>query len=358
MEKLALNFLDNKICILKGSNFILDIEKIKAGLFGVAVGDSLGVPVEFKSREYLKQNSITDMIGFGTHYQPPGTWSDDSSLTFCLAESLCNGFNLNNIGENFQKWSKDGFWTPRGKVFDVGNTVKDAIFNLQQGCKAELAGSSDINSNGNGSLMRILPLAYYLLNYRGDAFAIVHKVSAITHRHIYSQIACSIYISFAINLLRGQSKTDAYESMQNRIIKYYSNKVSKIELSKFERILSSKVYTLQEHEIHSSGYVIDTLEASLWSLFKGNSFSDVVLTAVNLGEDTDTTGAVTGGLAGIYYGFNNIPAKWINVLAKKDKILTLSCNLFKQLNKDKDDEKFKFKLILKKVLDFSSINNK
>jgi ADP-ribosylglycohydrolase len=139
--------------------------KVKSLLFGVAVGDALGVPVEFISREKLRGTPLKDMIGYGTHNVPPGTWSDDSSLTFCLAEALTEGFDLKAIGKNFVKWYYKNYWTARGKVFDV-------------------------DSNGNGSLMRISPLVFSMLDKPMDErYQITKQVSSITHGHIRSVIA-------------------------------------------------------------------------------------------------------------------------------------------------------------------------
>ncbi|GHT47383.1 hypothetical protein FACS189440_07710 [Bacteroidia bacterium] len=143
-------------------------DKIKLVLFGVAVGDALGVPVEFKSRQEMRQNPISDMIGYGTYNQPSGTWSDDSSLTFCLAEALTQDFNLNKIGQNFVKWYREGYWTPYGEVFDIGNSTKDAIYRISNGTKPELAGGCEETDNGNGSLMHIAPLLFYLLDKTQD----------------------------------------------------------------------------------------------------------------------------------------------------------------------------------------------
>ncbi|MCG9879576.1 MAG: ADP-ribosylglycohydrolase family protein, partial [Bacteroidia bacterium] len=138
--------------------------QIKSALFGLAVGDALGVPVEFESRENLKLKPVTDMIGNGTYNQPAGTWSDDSSLTFCLTEAIINGFSLTQIGENFKNWLTLNYWTAHGEVFDVGITTESAIKRLLEGCKPELAGGFEETDNGNGSLMRILPLVFYLDN--------------------------------------------------------------------------------------------------------------------------------------------------------------------------------------------------
>jgi hypothetical protein len=139
-------------------------DKIKSVLLGVAVGDALGVPVEFNSRQTIRKNPVTDMRGHGTYNQPPGTWSDDSSLTFCLAEALTSDFDLNTIGKNFVKWADENFWTPRGNVFDIGITIRQAIDRLAKGVQPDLAGGFDVASNGNGSLMRILPLLFHIVD--------------------------------------------------------------------------------------------------------------------------------------------------------------------------------------------------
>ncbi len=172
------------------------------------------MPVEFISRKELKNKPINDMLGYMVHYQPPGTWSDDSSMSFCLAESLCNGLDTADIGNNFCKWLDEGYWTPYRRVFDIGNTTLNAITKIKNGIEAEKAGDIAVYNNGNGSLMRILPLVYYLENYEENRFDMVHKVSGITHGHIYSKIACSIYVEFALNLLKGNDPIKSYINMQ------------------------------------------------------------------------------------------------------------------------------------------------
>jgi ADP-ribosylglycohydrolase len=160
-------------------------------LFGVAVGDALGVPVEFNSRQSIALNPVTDMNAHGTHDQLLGTWSDDSSLTFCLAEALTEQFDLQTIGNNFIAWLKKDFWTAHGNVFDVGVATRYAINRLQGGIHPDLAGGITENDNGNGSLMRILPLVLYIKDKPiSDRFQITKQVSSITHGHIRSVIAC------------------------------------------------------------------------------------------------------------------------------------------------------------------------
>ena len=298
------------------------------GLFGLCVGDALGVPVEFRARYRLKEKPVTDMIGYGTHNQPPGTWSDDSSLAFCLADSLCYGFNLQDIADKSCKWLYEAYWTPHGVVFDVGNTTRYAISRLKQGINLVEAGGKDEYSNGNGSLMRILPLAYYLENTKeNEKFEMVHQVSCLTHRHIRSQMACGIYVQFAINILRGDKPKSAYKNMKAIILDFYAKEPYTNEFENFSRILQADISKFSNDEIKSGGYVIDTLEAGLWSFLNNGSYEDTVLNAVNLGGDTDTTGAVAGGLAGIYYGYESIPKNWINKIAIRQDIIKLAKKL-------------------------------
>lgn len=308
---------------------VLDItvfEKIKSLLFGVAVGDALGVPVEFKSRDYLMENPITDMTGFGTYCLPPGTWSDDSSLTFCLAESLSQEFDINSIAHNFLKWLYQNYWTATGYVFDIGIATRQAIDRLKNGIAPELAGNSDEFSNGNGSLMRISPLLFYIIDKPiNERFELTKQVSSITHAHIRSVIACFYYLEFAKKLLENQDKFTIYKDLQKDIPLFLNSiNIDNSEIDKFERLLTYDIWNLSEELIKSDGYVIHSLEASIWCILTTDNFRDAVLKAVNLGYDSDTTAAVTGGLAGLLYGYDNIPQNWIQQLARKNDIENLA----------------------------------
>lgn len=302
--------------------------KILAGLMGLCVGDALGVPVEFEGRTKLVQSPVLTMRGYGTHNQPPGTWSDDSSLTFCLAECLCKGFSLEAIASSFCRWYREGYWTPYDKVFSVGRTTGEAIRHLEQGVSPLKAGGTDENSNGNGSLMRILPLAFdHQTLTLSELLERVHQVSCITHAHLRSQIACGIYISIAVCLLQGWEPESAYLQGIQNVKEIYMQVPYSSQISYFERVMTGEIANLPIDSIASSGYVVHTLEASLWCLLNTSSYADAVLQAVNLGEDTDTTAAVTGGLAGIYYGIENIPQEWIEQIARKDDIISLAARL-------------------------------
>lgn len=302
-------------------------DRIAGGLIGVAVGDALGVPVEFVERAALDRDPVTGLRGHGTHDQPAGTWSDDTSLTMCLAESLCDGFDVRDQARRFVGWLYDGAWTAHGAVFDVGNTTRDAIARLARGVEPTVAGGADQYANGNGSLMRTLPIALHRRaatpeTRRREAMS----ASALTHRHIRSQLACALYVEVAAGLCRGAAPDDAVRAAQ-RTYREFIEREHPHERLAFTRTLDENLKHYPRHEIESSGYVVHTLDASLWCLLSTTSFAEAVLKAVNLGEDSDTTGAVTGGLAGVAYGYDSIPHEWRARLARHDDILAVARRL-------------------------------
>lgn len=309
---------------------------VKAGIFGVCIGDALGVPVEFNKRETLKIFPVENMREFGSWNQPKGTWSDDSSLTLCLAEQLTKGYDLEKIGQSFVKWNKFGHWTAHGKLFDIGGTTRHSIARLIKGESAKFSGNIFEEDNGNGSLMRILPLSFYLKDEENieKIYQTVKEVSSITHGHFRSVFACFIYVIFAIELIKGKNKTEAYSQTQKIVLECAEFQgFNPKEIQLFERVLKNDISKYSENEISSSGYVLHTLEASIWCFLNSESYAEAVLKAVNLGEDTDTTGAITGGIAGIYYGFENIPEEWVSELVKRDDIEKLCIKLENKLMK-------------------------
>ncbi|PQA94742.1 hypothetical protein B0A69_09855 [Chryseobacterium shigense] len=307
---------------------------VKAGIFGVCIGDALGVPVEFKKREDLKRFPVTGYLEFMSWNQPKGTWSDDSSLTLCIADVLTKGYDLEKIGESFVKWNKYGHWTAHGRLFDIGGTTRHSIARLIKGESARFSGNIFEEDNGNGSLMRTLPLAFYLKD-EGDIekiYQTVKEVSAITHGHFRSVFACFIYIIFAIELIKGKNKKEAYLHVQKVALEYsVIHEFNPKEIELFHRILKNDISIYPEDEIKSGGYVLHSLEASLWCFLHSETYAEAVLKAVNLGEDTDTTGAITGGIAGIYYGFENIPEGWVSDLVRKEDIEVLCEKLHEKL---------------------------
>ncbi len=286
----------------------------------------MGVPVEFKSREEIAENPVSDMIGYGTYNLPPGTWSDDSSLAFCLAEALTVPYDVQGIANNFVRWYREAYWTPNGEVFDIGIATRQAIQRLEQGVAPEQAGGTDEHSNGNGSLMRILPLLFYTqAKPIEERFALTQQVSSITHGHIRSVMACFYYLEFARALATTPNPHTVYQILQESLPSFFAKQsIPPEEIALFDRLLQHDISTLPESAIHSSGYVLHTLDASIWCLLTTTNYADAVLKAVNLGSDTDTTGCVTGGLAGLLYGFDAIPKHWLEQLARKDDIADLA----------------------------------
>lgn len=295
------------------------------GIMGLCVADAIGVPVEFNNRETLRENPVVNMRSYGTYNQPAGTWSDDTSMTLCLVDSLSNGIDYEDIMKKFLEWFKEGAYTPHGVSFDIGNATRQALLRYSK-CKNPLqCGGTTEHDNGNGSLMRILPILFYLQSTYGtefkekdEAFAIVHNVSAITHAHKRSQLACGIYISIAALINGKMSLKAAVEQGIQAAMEYYrKHDEFTSELKYFERLERKTFADLPIEEIKSSGYVVDTLEAAIWCLLNTNNYKDCVLKAVNLGEDTDTVAAVAGGLAGLHYGYESIPNEWLMAIVKR-----------------------------------------
>ena len=306
-------------------------KQVEAILLGVAVGDALGVPVEFQTRGSFQ---VTDMLGYGTHNQPAGTWSDDTSLTLCLADSLSRGFSLDDIARNFIKWHAEAAFTAHGNVFDIGISTSKAIRNLKTGRGPDKSGNTDVNENGNGSLMRIAPLVFYVADKpQAERFEIVRQVSTITHAHPISVIACITYVEYLLKLLHGMDKVAAFEAVQKEMIQSFEvlplDRERQDAQSRFYRLLlpGTKIYALPEKEIKSGGFVVDTLEAAFWCFLTTDNYRDAVLKAVNLGGDTDTTAAVVGGMAGLFYRVEAIPENWRKKLARYDYFCGLAANL-------------------------------
>ncbi|MCB8814546.1 ADP-ribosylglycohydrolase family protein [Desulfosporosinus sp. SRJS8] len=302
-------------------------DAIIGGVMGVIIGDALGLPVQFMTKTEIKKNPITDMTGGGVFGLEPGAWSDDSSLTLCLAESLYDvGYNPADIARRFVMWYRDGYLTPSGKSFDVGGTTEIAMKRLIHGVAPFKAGPTDAKSNGNGSLMRILPATLFFA-HESDYTLIqrICEVSKITHGHPRSQLACSLYSLFVRELLKGSTPQKAYDTMllKSQTVFFIDRKIGK-QLSHFKRIISGELPDLDERDIKSGGYVVESLEAALWSFLTTSSFEDAVLKAVNLGWDTDTVGAITGSMAGVHYGYSNIPDHWLRKLLDYEKIMSLT----------------------------------
>lgn len=307
-------------------------QQVLGGILGFVTADALGVPVEFGPRSILKADPVTGMRAFGIFDQPAGTWSDDSSMTLCALESLTScGLNYEDMMEQFLAWANDGHMTPYGEVFDMGRTTREALMRYAKGTPLMECGATGERENGNGSLMRILPLALYLHRTTGThfstesgAYEAIHNVSSLTHAHPISLISCGIYCAVACHLLNGVELREAISSGISDAKTYYRDQPAFAPwLERFVRVEAEILAELPEDSIQSSGYVLHTLEAALWCLLTTKAYNECVLQAVNLGEDTDTVAAVAGGLAGIYYGKEAIPNEWLDVIAKRGMIESL-----------------------------------
>lgn len=294
--------------------------KIKSVILGHAVGDALGVPVEFCSREELDTGPVDDMEGFGSYPYAAGAWSDDTSMSLCALDSLAKGdIDWDEIMQNFRRWIENGEYTSVGECFDAGRTCIKAILNyLAFNPPATESGGTDEHSNGNGSLMRILPFVLFTEygEYVGNWLDIIHQASAMTHAHERSKIGCGIYTIIMRQLLHDPNMDSVELGLRRAECEYREF----AEFHHYKRIFASDFKNLKREEIKSTGYVVDTLEAALWCLMTTDNYRDCVLKAVNLGEDTDTVAAVAGGMAGALYGYDAIPEEWLNTLMKREYI--------------------------------------
>ncbi|MDW8402678.1 ADP-ribosylglycohydrolase family protein [Chloroflexus sp.] len=283
-------------------------DRIAGGLFGLLIGDALGVPYEFHPPDALPPLEQIDMqppAGFRRSHPtvPPGTWSDDGALALALLDSLltCDRLDLNDFALKIRSWYEQGAYTPDGIVFDAGVQTVKAIQALQQGLPPYRSGPAGESDNGNGSLMRVLPLALW---HTGDDRALVadaHMQSLPTHGHLRAQICCALYCLWARYELVGD--TDAWATATNRLREIYGNGQARIELETHIR-----PDDLSGGE--GKGYVVDTLRSARWAVAQGHSYERVVQAAIRLGYDTDTTACVAGGIAGIRYGLSGIPERW------------------------------------------------
>ena len=290
---------------------------ISAVIYGLVVGDALGVPVEFEKRDTY---SIIDMVGYGTYNQPPGTWSDDTSLTLALMEHLGEKSDLSILIDKFVSY-RDGYLTPFGYCFDIGIATNKAIERYLSGISPEVCGGKDERSNGNGALMRISPLVFLLIKMSNliNQVKVIKKYTTVTHGHPRSIVASIIYFFLLKDMLFNDSLPEVLDSVQIKLEEIFSQNSEYWEEyeNHFKEIFDEEFYHKSREEIKSTGYVMDTLKACLWCVGTTNSFKDAVLKAVNLGEDTDTIGAITGTLAGAKYSFESIPKEWIEKLVNK-----------------------------------------
>ena len=295
-------------------------QQAQAVIYGLAIGDALGVPVEFKERGTY---SITDMIGHGTYNQPLGTWSDDTSLSLALMEHLSECSDLPALMDKFAAY-RNGYLTPYGDCFDIGIATNQAIERYLAGNLPEESGGSGERDNGNGALMRISPLALILrreFNFLAKVECI-ESYTKITHRHPRAIVGSILYIQILIGLLLNNNLENTIKGTKKIFLESFdqSHPYRKEFEEYYADLFNKEFLELPSSEIASTGYVVDTLKAVIWCVGTTDSFKSAVLKAVNLGGDTDTIGAITGTLAGALYKIESIPEEWIQKLANKSLI--------------------------------------
>lgn len=308
-------------------------EKYLDGLMGFAIGDAMGFPVVNKTREELLANPVTKMIPHDLYKQPEGTWSTLTSLLIATIDSVNvkNTFDYMDISLKFSAFKNHASFTPYNEVFFIEKTTKDAI-DLYEEKRENLVECGISDSFSNGSLMRILPVAYYALENKlkdEEIFVLTKDLSSLTHKNEVVLMGCYLFIRYIIFLLNGKDKFSAYSMTKCVDYSMFSEDIQ----GYYNRILKEDISKLNVNAIHSSSSVVDTLEASLWVTLKSENFIEAVIGAVNLGEDTSSIGALVAFIAGLVYGYEAIPTEWKDTLVRKEYLL----DIFEEFSENKYD---------------------
>jgi len=311
------------------------------GMMGLVVGDALGMPVQFAKREEVKINPVKTMEGNGTYNMPPGTWSDDSSMALATLDSIREKGDVDypDIMERFVRWLFEGEYTPAGVAFDQGITCEEAISDYRRRKDYRTCGKTGEWANGNGALMRIMPACLYAYEKTSNeewdvkqALECVHKVAALTHNHLRSNMACGIYYFMTKHIIEGSgSLTERLQSgVDDAMDFYHEDLMNYVEMAHYTRLFSLDEFAESpEDTIKSTGYVVDSLEAAVWGLITTDTMEACLLKVVNLGGDTDTIGAIAGGLAGLFYGYDSVPEEWRKQIIKEKEIISL-CEMMEE----------------------------
>ena len=301
-----------------------DINRFTGCLLGLAVGDAVGTTVEFSPPGTFEP--LTDMVGGGPFRLAAGEWTDDTSMALCLADSLiCCGFNAQDQLERYCRWWHHGLWSSNGRCFDIGMTCRSALAHFE-------ATSEPFNKNvdphaaGNGSLMRLAPVAMFYADDARTATNMAAFSSRTTHAARTCLDACRYFAGLLVGALRGTRKETL---LRPRYRPYGRRWQIGVDLClEIDAVAAGSYKRKMPPDIKGSGYVVRSLEAALWAFYHSDNFRDGCLLAANLGDDADTTAAIYGQLAGAYYGVDGIPAAWRHKLARRDEITHMACKLF------------------------------
>ena len=285
----------------------LQRDKARGALLGLAVGDALGTTLEFKSKDSYEP--LIDMVGGGPFGLAAGEWTDDTSMALALADSLlsCDGVDPADLCTRFCQWRYEGAYSHNGRCFDVGNTVSGSLEAFRR-TGNPLSGNTDPDSAGNGSLMRLAPVAIFRARDTMACEAMARLQSRTTHGAQEAVEACAGFALLLSQALLGAEKRDVLKPRTGP----WPDKVA--------RAMNMEPISWPRSRVRGSGYVIHSLEAAIWAVGNSDSFKEAVLLAANLGEDADTTAAITGQLAGALWGTRRIPSVWLEKLAWRDRI--------------------------------------
>lgn len=293
------------------------MNKIKGAIIGLLVGDALGVPYEFHAREEIPafdEIEFEPPVNFRRAHAgvPVGTYSDDGAQALILLNTLleCDKFDAAHFAKGLVDWYDKGFMAVSGNVFDVGIQTANAIRELKRGVEPLLAGGADEYSNGNGSLMRVLPLALWHRGSDLELIADAFDQSAVTHGHLRAKLCCALYCLWARQVL--QNNENAWENAVETLYKLFPE--GTIENIEFETRIFPKDAI---YDVKGSGYVVDSLRAAHWAN-NNKTYEETVKAAISLGDDTDTTACIAGGIAGLKFGFEAIPKRWTENLRGRE----------------------------------------
>lgn len=290
------------------------INAAEGALVGLACGDAVGTTLEFKRRGSF--TPIDDMVGGGPFNLAPGQWTDDTSMALCLAHSLLHkgGFDPIDQMSRYCNWYHHGYMSCTGVCFDIGNTVARAL-NSYLKTQDPYSGSADPLSSGNGSLMRLAPIAIFYAHKPEDLIRFAGLSSRTTHASAECIDSCKYFASLIAAALGGETKENLLQALYQP------------EIPKVASLAKGEFLDKQYCDLTGSGYVIESLESALWCFFKTNSFREAVLLAANIGNDADTTAANCGQIAGAYYGYDAIEPRWRQRLFDEPMIRTLAADL-------------------------------
>ena len=317
----------------------VNCDPVVDGLLGLAIGDAFGVPVEFMSRREVRALDLRDMVGRDTNpgFQgrwtdliPSGAWSDDTSMTITAMSSIIEKkgeIDWEDIMRKFDDWWIRSKYTSLDFPFGLGSNVSKAMLRHQNGVPALECGGKGFRDNGNGALMRMFPFSMYCILHDFsdlETLSLIRKAAGITHGHEINAMSCYLYTLFLDQCIKLKSPENAYRIIsdtgrQSEFMHIFSEEAFKAHAQVFE--LGSREFN--PDSIRESGYVVDSLAVSFYSILNTQNYEDAVRMAVNFGYDTDTNAAITGSIAGAMYGKSQIPDRWINTVRKKDYLIQI-----------------------------------